>query len=223
MTVENPPAIPDESDESGTADDFKSTASFLQEYEQKWPSYSELARKAKDLFENNTRTRDLSPPPFCTARAKNLESVKRKILRRDSTDWDRSDLAGIRIHIYFPSHADAVEQTIYQIFDDVQRKVPSPFHPGDCVYNARIYRLKIKDIDMAHLNLTIGHNVVEVQVVSVLMHAWAEVEHKRYQGIIGDSTAEEDRVLKELNDVVLAGEAKLVELHRLYESRKARS
>jgi hypothetical protein len=65
---------------------------------------------------------------------------------------------------------------------------------------------------------------VEVQVASVLMHAWSEVEHDLvYKPLQGELSIDEYSVLDELNGLVLAGELALERLQRAGEARVASS
>ena len=61
---------------------------------------------------------------------------------------------------------------------------------------------------------------VEIQVASVLMHAWSEVEHDLvYKPMQGQLSEEEYAILDELNGLVLAGEIALERLQRAGEQR----
>ena len=54
---------------------------------------------------------------------------------------------------------------------------------------------------------------IEIQVASVLMHAWSEVEHDLvYKPLQGTLSDEELAILDELNGLVLAGEIALERL-----------
>ena len=54
---------------------------------------------------------------------------------------------------------------------------------------------------------------IEIQVASVLMHAWSEVEHDLiYKPLQGTLSKEELAILDELNGLVLAGEIALERL-----------
>uniref|UniRef100_A0A914YW84 RelA/SpoT domain-containing protein n=1 Tax=Panagrolaimus superbus TaxID=310955 RepID=A0A914YW84_9BILA len=61
---------------------------------------------------------------------------------------------------------------------------------------------------------------VEIQVASVLMHAWSEVEHDLvYKPLQGALSEEEYAILDELNGLVLSGEIALERLQRAGELR----
>ena len=64
--------------------------------------------------------------------------------------------------------------------------------------------------------------MVEVQVGSVLMHAWAEVEHDLiYKPESGEISEDEDAILDEINGLVITGEVALERLQRAVERRLA--
>jgi ppGpp synthetase/RelA/SpoT-type nucleotidyltranferase len=51
---------------------------------------------------------------------------------------------------------------------------------------------------------------VEIQLTSLLMHTWSEIEHDLvYKSISGKSSEEESQILNEINECVAAGEALL--------------
>jgi ppGpp synthetase/RelA/SpoT-type nucleotidyltranferase len=63
-------------------------------------------------------------------------------------------------------------------------------------------------------------HVVEVQVVSVLLHAWAEVEHDiTYKSIMKKARIEELEILDTLNGMMLSAEVLLNQLHTSYSAR----
>jgi hypothetical protein len=64
---------------------------------------------------------------------------------------------------------------------------------------------------------------IEIQVASVLMHAWSEVEHDLvYKPLQGHLSEAEYAILDELNGLVLAGEIALERLQRAVEMRVAK-
>ena len=61
---------------------------------------------------------------------------------------------------------------------------------------------------------------IEIQVASVLVHAWAEVEHDLvYKPLSGTLSEDEYAILDELNGLVLAGEISLERLQRAAKQR----
>ncbi|MEK8142790.1 hypothetical protein NKH18_12950 [Streptomyces sp. M10(2022)] len=63
---------------------------------------------------------------------------------------------------------------------------------------------------------------MEIQVASVLMHAWSEVEHDLiYKPLEGDLSSQERAILDQLNGLVIAGELSLEMLQKAGEVRVA--
>jgi ppGpp synthetase/RelA/SpoT-type nucleotidyltranferase len=61
---------------------------------------------------------------------------------------------------------------------------------------------------------------VEIQLTSLLMHTWSEVEHDLvYKSVHGGSSEEEAEILSEINECAAAGEALLRRLERLVAAR----
>jgi ppGpp synthetase/RelA/SpoT-type nucleotidyltranferase len=230
----------------GMAEDNHLIESFVSHYRAEWNKYARMADLAKDLFQQNAKMHELDPQPLCMSRAKTPESLRQKLYYRNKMvnlgkgyidkmelPWDISDLAGVRIAIYFPNQMGEVEQIINQTFDKVRKK-PSKDDRGTghlstpldqrCYskvgkYTGQIYQVQVKIEEVGQLYLTTDSDVVEIQVVSVLVHAWAEVEHKRYKRLIDGSTPEEDGILDDLNSLVLSGEHLLTRLHDLRNAR----
>ena len=80
----------------------------------------------------------------------------------------------------------------------------------------------MRDVTLSDAQKRYAEARVEVQVASVVMHAWAEVEHdlvyKPLQGALSD---DEYAILDELNGLVMAGEIALERLQRAGEARVA--
>ncbi|KAF2253214.1 hypothetical protein BU26DRAFT_501435 [Trematosphaeria pertusa] len=219
---------------------------FVSQYEVEQSKYARLAHIATEAVKKKARKLEIDPQPLCTGRGKSPESLRRKLSQRNQRinhgqgyaeeseiRRDISDLAGIRVLLYFPDQADEVENVLRKAFDDVQFKPSKAMktfeeldNAAECSkagpYRARIYLVKVKKNDLDDLSIPNECNRVEVQVVSLLSHAWAEVEHRRYKGVIAP-TAEENQVLSRLNEVMRQGEDLLTQLHSLYNARNEAS
>src|SRR5690606_9552985 len=90
-------------------------------------------------------------------------------------------------------------------------------------YWATHYRLKLRESSLQEGQKRYAAARVEVQVASVLMHAWSEVEHDLvYKPLQGTLSDEEYAILDELNGLVLAGEIALERLQKAGEARVTR-
>ena len=163
---------------------------------------------------------------------------------------DIHDLVGARIALYFPSDAEKLLTLLEKDFelqeppklfpekvdlpleeeiddDGTIRKVQKftaskrKIYPGYAPrrfdgYCAVHYRVKMKYPPA----LNVPNPTIEIQVASVLMHAWSEVEHDlAYKNMMGQVSMEEYEALDEINGLVIAGEVALNRLDRLSQER----
>lgn len=164
---------------------------------------------------------------------------------------DIADLAGVRVALYFPGQMDEAERIIRAALDVQHEKVfpsarepvelkataPRPVTDDGVVqssipvvahsqrfsgYGARHFRVHIP---VSRLNVEqerYASALIEVQVASVLMHAWSEVEHDLvYKPLEGALSPSEYALLDQLNGLVLAGEIALEQLQKAGDQRVA--
>lgn len=161
---------------------------------------------------------------------------------------DIADLAGVRVALYFPGQMEEVERVIRDTLDVRKAKrfpsiepVPKtaaetdatsqgPSSPGDTDkhrqrfpgYGARHFRVFIPASRLSVGQERYGSAIVEVQVASVLMHAWSEVEHDLvYKPLEGGLSPSEHALLDQLNGLVVAGEIALEQLQKAGDARVA--
>jgi ppGpp synthetase/RelA/SpoT-type nucleotidyltranferase len=170
-----------------------------------------------------------------TSRAKNPKRLEVKIRQRDGErDYknveeiyaDIVDLAGVRVALYFPGERDEVDKIIKENFrlTEVPKIFTGTSDPTDkkrfSGYWATHYRLQLREDALTEQSLRFADARVEVQVASVLTHAWSEVEHDLvYKPMQGMLSEDELAVLDELNGMMLVGE---IALERLQRAAKAR-
>lgn len=153
---------------------------------------------------------------------------------------DIPDLIGARIALYFPRDAVRIEEMLPPQFTLLKTKdFPEPVDDYDTLaqtgftahkrriydgysgrrfdgYCATHYRVKLSDSSMPLADTV----TIEIQVASVLMHAWSEVEHDlAYKEMMGKVTREEYECLDEINGLVMAGEIALNRLSQLSRKR----
>jgi ppGpp synthetase/RelA/SpoT-type nucleotidyltranferase len=208
---------------------------FLAEYEREYDFYTAVARLVQQRIEADLRTSGIRA--IVSSRAKRADRVLDKLQKRNvSKNYlsgaeirdDLVDFAGVRVALYFPSDRDRVNQAIATLFTAV--KPPKEF-PNKLESSSQVaeYEKKFPGYGATHhrIRLIDGDNekryasaMVEVQVASVLMHAWAEVEHDLvYKPFQGRLSEDEYAILDELNGLVLAGEISLERLQRAGERR----
>ncbi|OWL95044.1 hypothetical protein CBQ26_13395 [Deinococcus indicus] len=118
-----------------------------------------------------------------TSRVKTLESTTEKITRKNkySSLEDMTDIIGIRIITFFEKQVDEIAEIIEREFDideensiDKRKSIdPEKFGYLSLHYVASINHSRMSMPEYQHLT----KRKFEIQVRSILQHAWAEIEH----------------------------------------------
>jgi len=205
---------------------------FVAAYEREFDFYQAAARLCSQRCESLLAGRGVRA--IVTHRAKRSAKLLTKLLQRDvKHDYqdsqqirdDIADLAGVRIALYFPGDRIRVARLIQDNFAVIQTKnFPEPGKKREGKrfegYYADHYRVSILDTSLDETQKAYAAARIEIQVGSVLMHAWAEVEHDLvYKPESGRLSEEEHAILDELNGMVLTGEIALERLQRAVERR----
>ncbi|MGC5378091.1 hypothetical protein ACPXB1_06385 [Micromonospora sp. DT68] len=207
---------------------------FIGRYLREYDFYAEAARLASDAIKLDLDAAGVRA--IVTHRAKESRRLEAKCRQRDlATPYesvadiynDIVDLAGIRIALYFPGERDQVDKSVQKLFKLAEAPIFFP-KPGKTRagkrftgYSAVHYRAHLREDSLTESTRRYSTARVEIQVASVLMHAWSEVEHDlAYKPLEGSLSEEEEAILDELNGLVLAGE---IALERLQKAGKARS
>jgi len=91
-------------------------------------------------------------------------------------------------------------------------------------YYADHYRVRLEPSTLPEAQRHYGDSSVEIQVASVLMHAWSEVAHDLvYKPLSGVVSRDELNILDGLNGIVLSGEVFLERLQAAIEARVSRT
>ncbi len=207
---------------------------FIRQYEKEYDFYKQLARLSHDILESEIINRGIKA--MISSRAKRIDRLKEKVENRNKTknyksksaiEKDIVDLAGIRVALYFPADRKIIDELIHDLFEIVEVKnfpVNShkpKFEKRFSGYWATHYRVKLKKSDEIDKRFT--DTVFEIQVASVLMHAWSEVEHDLvYKPFSGDLSEEELSILDQINGLVLAGELALERLQKAITERTSK-
>lgn len=209
---------------------------FLERYPKEVDYYDQVARMVARKLE--AALAGAGHRAIVTSRAKSLPRLKDKLVYRNDEKGpytsvagvyaDIVDLAGVRVALYFPGEREQVGKLITRLFDqyDSIREFPSKNVEETrksrfSGYSAVHYRVRLKAGDLEASEQRYTEANVEIQVASVLMHAWSEVEHDLVYKPEGELSAQEYSLLDQLNGLVLAGEISLEQLQRAGEARVA--
>ncbi len=142
----------------------------LREFEVLRPQLESLGRTLQSRLDQLIRDAKI-PFHSVTARVKHPASLGHKLARPDKSYprlWDVTDLIGLRVETYFEDHVEAVSRLIEANFavdfgHSAARERPAGY---------RSVHYVCATADAPH-----GDFRFEVQLRTVLQHAWAEVEH----------------------------------------------
>ena len=200
---------------------------FLERYLREYDYYLESAKLCAQQCENGLERNGIRA--VVTFRVKKIDRLKDKLEKRNEIKEykrvediykDIVDLAGVRIALYFPGDSDEVDKLIRSNFNVLHTKIfpqkkkssYQKLFPG---YSANHYTLNLKNELLSETSKRYAQAQIEIQVASVLIYAWAEVEHDLvYKPSSGDLSVEEYEILDELNGLVLAGEVALERLQK---------
>jgi ppGpp synthetase/RelA/SpoT-type nucleotidyltranferase len=213
---------------------------FLERYSREYDYYLEAAKLCAQQCEDGLERNGIRA--IVTYRAKRPDRLKDKLEKRNESKKykrvediykDIVDLGGIRIAIYFPGDKDEVDKFIQSNFNVLNKKnfpekkessiekKESSYEKRFSGYWANHYRLNLKNELLSETEKRYGQAQIEIQVASVLMHAWSEVEHDLvYKPLSGNVSEEEYAILDELNGLILSGE---IALQRLQKAVKLRA
>lgn len=196
---------------------------FMQQYNKEYDYYYKVAQTIATKLEDRLVKRGIKA--IVTYRAKRPNALKEKIMKRNKRKKyhsiedivaDIKDLSGVRVSLYFPSERDIIDEIINELFIVGKiKKFPEEAHKPKYTkrfsgYWATHYQVKLKHEDATKRYVD---TTTEIQVASILMHAWSEVEHDLvYKPVSGNLSREEHAILDEINGLVMSGEIALERL-----------
>jgi ppGpp synthetase/RelA/SpoT-type nucleotidyltranferase len=207
---------------------------FMAQYERARDYYEKAAFLCKQICE--TELSKAGMKAIVTSRAKSCDKLRKKIQERneekhylasEDIDNDIPDFAGVRIALYLPGDRDELDEIINYRFEVKSRikdfrHSPSPYEKRFSGYQATHYRIHLREDHLANDQKQYAKTLIEIQVTTVFMHAWSEIEHDlNYKHATGKPSEDEYAILDEINGLVLAGEIALERLQRAIKRRWA--
>lgn len=213
---------------------------FLDQYIRDIDYYERASKLCANICENELETAGIRA--IVTYRAKRPDKLKDKLIKRNEKHKYRDieeiyedivDLAGVRIALYFPGDKEEVEKFIKSTFEVVEvKEFPQDQEPngGSGIYrkvfsgyHATHYRVRLKPEHYGDDRKNHWDALIEIQIATLLMHAWAEVEHDLvYKPLSGKLSSDEYEILDELNGLILSGEIALKRLQKAFNERVSR-
>jgi len=209
---------------------------FLARYRKEFDFYDQAARLVAQTLDASLQAAGIRS--IVTSRAKGGLRLESKVRKRavdkaytsvDDIFDDIVDLAGARVALYFPGERQQVDTLVKTLFILTAPAKEFPSEASAPTYKKRFsgywathYRVQLRETALSDAQKRYAEARVEIQVASVLMHAWAEVEHDLvYKPLQGSLSDDEYAILDELNGLVMAGEVALERLQRAGEARVA--
>jgi ppGpp synthetase/RelA/SpoT-type nucleotidyltranferase len=156
--------------------------SLCDEYESKRQLYKEFCDKIAEII----RQVLLNDPDIKTysisSREKNIEKLREKIERKQAENTiyltldDIEDLAGVRVVTYLESHREKAINLIYSEFESSCVRVENKYDPEGYRGTHLVLRLGDDREKLTEYARYAGLKC-EVQISSILYHAWSEIEH----------------------------------------------
>lgn len=212
------------------ASEYTLMEAFVKNYEHEVDFYTEVAALVQDKLDSALQDQGIKA--VVSSRAKRPNRLEKKLKKRapdkeyktfrDIAD-DIVDLAGVRVALYMPADRIAVGKIIQGLFTEIRepKHFPKDRGPEDTLgYIADHYLVTLSPETLRKKEFRYADTQVEIQVASVLMHAWAEVTHDLvYKPEKGKLAPAEMKLLKDLNDIVQLGEQQLEKLQTAIEHR----
>ncbi len=174
-------------------------------------------------------------PHVTSNRVKDEGRLREKLMRKEVNEnksykdiSEITDLVGVRISTYFPSQIEEVVENIKQDTQNIE-VLEEARHPTE-EESKRSYLKPLPGYSAVHLVVRIiDPNLcdeamaaipVEIQITSVLMHAWSEVEHDlMYKKITGEPSEDERQLLKSSLASVMGAEMAIDQIRKKIQER----
>ena len=163
--------------------DKKATSEILKQYDEQAPSLRLFADRLRSMIEEILLSNDLHAHSI-TCRVKERDSLEKKITRPDKNYESLArvtDLVGVRIITYFADDVDIIARVIEKEFEiDRENSVDKRalLDPDRFGYLSLHYVLKLSATRRAMAEYKrLPDAPAEIQIRSILQHAWAEMEH----------------------------------------------
>jgi len=159
------------------------------DYQKARPLYDEFARVVRNVLSEALKANGIKVHSI-EARAKTIESFANKVSTPSMEDpnkpkypnplSDITDLAGARVITFFPRTQEQIDTTIKAEFDviEISDKSEILFKQEKFGYASVHYLVRLTQNRTSLLEYARFKNLVaEIQVRTILQHAWAEIEH----------------------------------------------
>lgn len=207
--------------------------SIIIEYSKKANLYKKLAEKVKDIIEESLEYRNINYVNV-ECRGKSIDSLSDKVKNKEYKNLEEiHDLAGIRIISYVNSDLEKIVAIIKKLFniDENNSQDKSKILGSDKVgYRSIHFVASLPKDRLELLEYKKFKNLkFEIQIRTILQHAWAEIEHDRnykFSGVLPNKEKRQFSLLAgvlELADNEFDSISKSIEAYSKNVSEKTKS
>lgn len=190
---------------------------YLDEYGRKIPLYTALMEQTRTTLIKMLENEGVSLFSV-EGRVKTKESIELKISRKTYINPmnDIEDLCGVRVICYYESDLDHIENVIKREYEVISESNKQKEMDVDRFgYSSRHFIVRIKDDWLAVPTFReLGGLKVEIQIRTMLMHAWAAISHKLLYKQEGDAPREIKRNLSKLSALIELADEKFDTIKR---------
>lgn len=170
------------------ANEQQSSQAWTDQFQLERGTYSLLAEKVSGLLLDLLKSQRIDHVQI-EHRAKSISSLKDKLERKGGEYTclkDVTDLAGVRIILYYTEDVDRVGDLIRQEFEvdenhSIQKSTELTHDQFGYLSDHYVVRLNPERTKLLEWRALVGHQV-EIQIRTTTQHAWAAIEHKlRYK------------------------------------------
>jgi len=153
-----------------------------QQYQREIDKYNLFRQKTESLLQDLLMHSNINFHKI-ESRCKSLESLEKKVLRKDdkySSISDITDIVGIRIITYFEDDVDTITSIIDREFNiDSENTIDKRLHnSNEFGYKSMHLVVSLNADKTDSIEYQLYNNIkCEIQVRSLLQHTWAEIEH----------------------------------------------
>jgi ppGpp synthetase/RelA/SpoT-type nucleotidyltranferase len=162
----------------------KTYEDYIREYQQRYPIYSRFSQKTHDLLRELIEHEEIKIH-IIECRPKDVSSFSEKI-RRPGKSYNNplvelSDLAGVRVIVYYQDDISRIGEIInreFHVYGNESEDKKGRMHPNEFGYLSVHYAVSLKE-PRASLPewREFKEFKAEIQVRTVLQHAWAAISH----------------------------------------------
>ncbi|ETX61840.1 (p)ppGpp synthetase [Citrobacter portucalensis] len=178
---------------------------YLDEYRRKIPLYNELMDQTQRTLHKILEEEGVALFSI-DGRVKTTESLESKVSRKTYVNPvnDIEDLCGVRVICYYESDLNNIEAVIKREYDVISESDKQKEMDVDRFgYSSRHFIVKVKDEWLGVPSYRgLGGLKVEIQVRTMLMHAWAAISHKLLYKQEDDAPREIKRNLSKLSALI---------------------